>query len=143
MSQRIEPKNHPISINKFDKELENIYIRIDTNKKYYIILVPPSYNPLDFSPQMLAITVRGLTTHRCMGSIEKGNCIKITLVSVFLWRFLLNTTSRHARQMNKSRSHKYACLRGNFSNHFHKRTINVVVAQNLLDLKKFPYSNGS
>jgi hypothetical protein len=65
----MEPEGHPVSINQIDEDLETIYIRIDTNDKYFITLVPSSYNALKFPPQILSIIVPNLTTHRCVDII--------------------------------------------------------------------------
>ena len=81
---------------RFDKDLKEIYFRIDTEDTYEIVLVPETTTIKEFPPRSIIIASKGLTASRRLCSVKPGECVKLTKVNR-IRPFFFNQTLRSKR----------------------------------------------
>jgi hypothetical protein len=79
MTTKIPNERFPIY--HFDKDLKEIYFRIDTEDTYQILLVPPTTSYKEFPPCSIVIASEGLEEFLPLCSIQPGECIRLTKVN--------------------------------------------------------------
>jgi hypothetical protein len=79
MATKIPNKDY--STYRFDKDLKEIYFRIDTEDTYEIILVPETLALEEFPPRSIIIACKDITTRQRLCSMKPGNCVKLIKVN--------------------------------------------------------------
>ena len=66
---------------RFDKDLKEIYFRIDTEDTYEIVLVPETTTIKEFPQRSIIIASAGLKNPQRLCYIKPGECVKLTKVN--------------------------------------------------------------
>jgi hypothetical protein len=78
MVTRIADDRFPIY--HFNKELEEIYFRIDTDDTYNIVLVPLGATTRSFPPCSIVIAIKDLDQFTPLYAIKPGQCVRVRKV---------------------------------------------------------------
>ena len=78
MASKIPNKNY--STYRFDRDLKEIYFRIDTEDTYEILLVPETITVKEFPPRSIIIKCN-IPTRRQLCVMLPGECVKLIKVN--------------------------------------------------------------
>ena len=78
MATKIPNKNY--ATYRFDRDLKEIYFRIDTEDTYEIVLVPETLTLKDFPPRSIIIKC-DIPTRQQLCSMKPGECVKLIKVN--------------------------------------------------------------
>jgi hypothetical protein len=74
---------------RFDKDLKEIYFRIDTEDTYQVVMVPETMTPKEFPPHSIIIAGVGLSTAQRLCVVKPGQCVKLIKVNHISFFFVL------------------------------------------------------
>ena len=78
MASKMPNKNY--ATYRFDRDLKEIYFRVDTEDTYEVLLVPETLTIKDFPPRSIVIKCN-IPTRQRLCSMKPGECVKLIKVN--------------------------------------------------------------